>query len=151
MAWGQQTLLTSPPSIWSTNFHQTPHLQICYNLFFPSPEKSLLAWKHIEDHFLLHHESVIFWTVLQAVIPLLTKWRHTSNVSSSFRHHSCQTFYTSKVSIFLKIYPQKARKLRHLKPWILHFWHFHSFNWNYIPMFIYVYVHFTHYQWVNMV
>ena len=77
MAWGQQTLLISPPSIWSTNFHQTPHLQICYNLFFPSPEKSLLAWKHIEDHFSLHHESVIFWTVLQAVIPLLmTKWRH---------------------------------------------------------------------------
>ena len=95
MAWGQQTLLTSPPSIWSTNFHQTPHLQICYNLFFPSPEKSLLAWKHSEDHFLLHHESVIFWTVLQAVIPLLTKWRHTSNVSSS------DVFFTFTLSFCL--------------------------------------------------
>ena len=37
---------------------------------------------------------------------------------------------------FLKIYPKKARKSRHFKPKISHFGHFHSFNWNYIPIFI---------------
>ena len=36
-----------------------------------------------------------------------------------------------------EIYPQKARKSRHFKPQILHFWRFYSQNWNYIPIFIY--------------
>ena len=52
-----------------------------------------------------------------------------------------QTWYLSivlhqHILIFLKIYPKKARKSRHFKPKISHFGHFHSFNWNYIPIFI---------------
>ena len=34
--------------------------------------------------------------------------------------------------------PPKTRKLRHFKPWTLHFWRFYSFNWIYISMFIYI-------------
>ena len=52
-----------------------------------------------------------------------------------------QTWY---LSIFLhqhiikiwKIYPKKTRKLRHLNLKPFFFWHFHSFNWNYILIFI---------------
>ena len=63
---------------------------------------------------------------------------------------------TSYLSIFLhqhsfrilKIYPKNARKSRHFKPSIFLYWRFHSFNWNYIQI-LYVYVHYTHYQWVK--
>ena len=53
-----------------------------------------------------------------------------------------QTWYLSNFlhTTFWKFwkFTQKARKSQHFKPKTLHFWHCYSFNWNYIPIFVYI-------------